>query len=367
MPGTLLASIDTFDGGHWGDTGARHAKPNSYGGDSVAVTRDGLIVPASASRPIVFSNLADGQIYGTFWAYGIDGRIYFVQAVTVDDAPMARVRRFHPDDPEPVVITDVGDPIPVPTRLPDWTTFSRAIFVTFYAENTWGIDPVGLTMTIVDDGASQEAPGGRAIALVGERLFIAGIDDVDYGGAKGNRVVYSEPADIGNFPVDNFFDLGADNTEIAAIYPMRDQVVFFLSDQSIWTMTGIPGFNANLRRVNAYQKGTGGITTFTHDNGAVDPAQNRIWFFDHTSRGPARWAGAQQQRLPGFGIVTPNRTTEGKVGGKMAMFGGPDEWIFDRVPIARTDGVPPTEVGGVLIRLGDQVSLVKRRVLTGRN
>jgi hypothetical protein len=313
-----------------------------------------------------FSNLEPGEIMGLFFAWGLDGKVYFVQA-TDDDPVEYQIRRFVPDPQDAAItIVDIGDPVPQCDRLPDWTVFSGLLYVTFWGDKTYSISPAATTRTVLTGGPG-DAPGGRAICTWGERLMIGGIDDARFTGAHGNRVVYSEAADPGNIPDLNFFDVGADNLEIGGLYPQRDGLSIMLEDQTLWTFSGIPGFNDSERRQTGYQKGSGGIRAFTHDNGAVDPAQVRLWFFDHVSRSPARWSGAAMTRLPGFGVVSPDRTSEGVDQGVMAVIGGPDEFIMDSVAMPRTDSEVPNDTGLVFVRINGAAALVERTVLTGRN
>lgn len=358
----LLDTLESFGGGHYGAVGARHADNGTWGGVNVCCTREGGVGPVSASRKFRFSNLVAGEIMGVFYAYGVDGRVYFVQRA--DDAFV--IRRFTPN-PEDAAITieDVDDQA-VCDRLPDWATSSGLVYVTFWGDKTYSLDPAAPGKTLLTTALIGDVPGGRAICFYGERMYVGGINDARFAGTHGNRTVYSEAADPANVPDLNFFDAGADNIEIAALYPMQNQLAIVLQDQTWWGFNGVPGFSANLRRQNAYQKGTGGIASFTHDHGAVDPVQTRAWAYDHISRSPTRWNGSSLTRVPNFGVISPDRTAVGRVEGAMAMVGGPDEFVMDRVAMPRTDSGEAVDADLVFVRMNGAVALVERKVLTGR-
>lgn len=356
-----LARFDDFSAGHWGAAGAHGAKAEAWGGRNVMLTRDGRLAPASASRALQFANLAVGEIVALHWAWGVDGRIYFLQDVV--GAATYQVRRFTVDLESPMTISNVGAPIPAPTRALDWTDFGGKIYMTSWSDATYEIDPVAPSITAMT-AAPGAVPGGRALEAHGERLMIAGVDDARFG-TQGNRVCYSEPGDVSNFPSDNFFDVGAANTEIGGLYALNDTLVIVLSDQQIWTFRGVPGGVSNLRRAYGFHAGAGGSSGFQPSDGAVDPSQVRLWIYDHGTRALARFSGTQFARVPGFGVATSTREEVTEITGGVASIGGPDEVFVDQVPMPRTDGNSAAGDNLELVRLNGAFSVIERAVLDG--
>lgn len=356
-----IARFDDFSAGHWGAVGARGSKPQAWGGKNVALTRDGRLAPVSASRKITFDNLGAGQILANHWAWGVDGQVYILQKLP--GLTTAQLRRFPLNFDGATHLSDIGTPIQAPTRAPDWTEFGGFIYLSLYGAKTYKIDPVGPSMSILT-AAPGNAPGGRSLISHGERLMIGGVSDGRFG-SHGNRVCYSEPGDVGNFPDDNFFDVGAANTEIGGLYALNDTLVIVLSDQQIWTFRGVPGGVSNLRRAYGFHAGAGGTHGFDPSDGAVDPSQVRLWIYDHGTRGPARFSGTQYVRVPGFGVPTSLRETVTDQTGGIAAIGGPDEVFVDQVPMPRTEGNSAAGDNLELVRLNGAFAVIERSVLDG--
>lgn len=353
----LLARWDDFSGGHWGAEGGTANRKGSWGGLNVALTRAGTLAPVAASRPFVFSNLADGEVYGLFWAWGVDGKVYFVQDVGGGDS---QIRCFTPSFiGGAITIDDVGSPLGfVPVRLPAWTSFSDKVYLSLYGDKTYEINPTGPSYV-----ALTGAPGGRAITSFGERLLVGGLDDAVFL-TIGNRIAFTDPGDLNTWPGLNFFDVGQDLTEIAGLYVMLDVLWIIFSDQSMWTFRGVPGSaTASQRKAYGFHAGSGGINTFVHTNAVVDPAQARGWWFDHTKRGLARFNGSTVQHVPGFGMLTGERTSELNPDGLLVAHGGPDDVVVDRVPVPRAVGQGAAGESNMLLRVNGAFGLVDQGLI----
>lgn len=367
MPGQaqLIGRWDDFGGGHWGAAGGGASMPKaSWGGKNVAVTRAGTLSPVAASRPLVFENMAAARIaLPPFWPWGVDGRVYFLQAED-EEAGEWQVRSFVPKfDGSAITVDDVGDPLTVDiTRQLAWTSFSDKVYLSIYGDATYEIDPSGPSIT-----ALTGAPGGRAITSLGEHLLIGGLDDGSFG-TVGNRVVFNEAGDLNDWPALNFFDIGTDLTEIAGLYQLRGgTLVIIFSDQTMHVFRGVPGSGSqSQQRVYGFHAGSGGITTFVGTNAVVDPAQALLWLFDHTQRAPARFNGAQVARVTNFGMLTAERTSELNPDGVVVAHGGPDDVVFDRVPVPRGIGEGAVGESNMLLRVNGAFALLDQRIVKGR-
>lgn len=330
----VLARWDDFHGGHWGIAGGSGAAKNQWGGMNMAVTRRGGIAPVSQSY-LYDVNAASGKVWGMWWGWGIDGLLYFLQTKA---GPAYEVRRFDPSDPTAVAITvtDVGATTGAPTYTPDWVGAGGLIYMTSWGDLTYAITPGGPSMTKLT-GGSGDAPAGRAICVYGDRMMVGGISDARFG-THASRIVYSGAADFTDWNALSFFDVGGDGKQVRGLYPMRDQLVIVLEDGQVWVYTGTPGVNDRLRRYHGFDQGAGALGAFVPQNGAVDPAQNRVWLYDHANRAITRFNGASVARIPGFGAPSSNRTMSGQTQGALTVLGGPDEVFIDRIAVPVTDG-----------------------------
>jgi hypothetical protein len=118
--------------------------------------------------------------------------------------------------------------------------------------------------------------------------------------------------------------------------------------------------------VYGFHAGSGGINTFTHANAVVDPAQARLWLFDHTARGLKRFNGGAVQTVPGFGILTAERTSELRTDGVMVAHGGPDDLVVDRVPVPRGVGEGARGESNMLVRVNGAFGLIDQSIVRGR-
>lgn len=340
MGSTVLGVWENFNG-HWGNKGPELAASNQFGGVNMVVTETGGIMPMSASRELNIINPNVGQVYGQFWAWGADGRVYYLISTT--GAP--QVWRYTPDPVNEITQAQVTGTITASTvpYMPDWVGIGASVYMTVHGNKTYKIDTAAGTLTVLTGGTYGNAPAGRCIAQYGERLVIGGISDSRFG-VYPNRICFSGD-DTGNDPTDttawetlNYFDLGADQTPITALLPARDHLIVILEDQQVYLITGVLGTNAIARRIYGFHKGSGAITAFAPNNAAVDPDQSRVWMYDHTQRSPATLTGAQFQKVPGWGAPHADRTGSDILEGSMTMIGGPDEYLMYGVAASRSAG-----------------------------
>jgi hypothetical protein len=336
----LLATWDDFTGGHWGSRGPRNAEKNQWGGANLLLARDGGLAPVTASRHLPIQDETNGAVWGMFYAWGVDGNVYYLQQT---DATVFQVQRFLPDPTTGNATQQtVGTITGVAAYDADFVAVGSTIYMTVYGDATYAINSEAGTMAALT-GSYGNAPAGRATALYGERLLVAGVSDARFGTVP-NRIVFSGD-DTNNDPTDrtawetlNYFDIGADNAFITALLPIRDYLVVMTSDQQVWAVTGVPGVNASARRVYGFHKGSGAVEHFKASHCAVDPSQIRIWFYDHTYRAPSRFNGATVARTPEFGTPTSDRVASVDLEGPLTMLGGPDEYMVNGVALGRGAG-----------------------------
>lgn len=370
----VLATWDKFGGGHWGAKGPRNAGENQFGGTNMVLTRDGGLVPVTASRWLQISSATNGTVWGMFYAWGIDGWVYYLQQT----APRTfSIYRFEPD-PSAGALTqqNVGTITGIATYDPDWTAVGSTLYMTVYGDKTYAIN-TGAGTTAKLTGNYGDAPAGRSMCLYGERLLVGGISDARFG-SYPNRIYFSgdstgfagadpDPTDRTAWEDLNYFDIGADNSFITALLPIRDYLVVITQDQQIWVVTGTPGVNASARRIYGFHKGSGAVEYFQPSHAAVDPSQIRVWFFDHTYRAPSRFNGATVSRTPEFGTPTSDRVAESSQKGPLAMLGGPDEFLVNNVALSRNAGEATINKDLSLLRLNGINHVVLSDNLDGRH
>lgn len=370
----IIASWAQFEGGHWGALGPRLAAANQWGGVNMMVGRDGSIGPASASRQLPLNAQVPGKVWGMFWAWGADGRIYYVQQ-NGTSTNTSQVYRFTPTPDATQTLSTTTTFTFVPTTDPDWVELGTTVYVTFYGGKTYTIDTAGNTMTILT-GNYGNAAAGRCICLYREFLMVGGVSDGRMG-THTNRIHFSgdltgfgggnpNTADRTAWEALNFFDIGTDGDTIVGLYSVRDFLVAVMDDQSIYVITGTPGVNATARRVYGFHKGSGGVSGFLPSHGIVDPSQTKMWLFDHTQRTPARFNGASLARLTSFGIPQVDRTATTLVEGAMASIGGPDEFVVNGVAVSRAAGEQTVGYRLILVRQNGVYSLLRNSVIASR-
>lgn len=322
----IIAAYDDFSGGHWGNLGPVKAQPNQWGGRNLIFSAQRDLAPISPPTVLAINSIKNGQIWGMHWAWGVDGRVYYLQSTNTTTAV---VFAFTPSATTTVTQVEIGKMFANPTYSPDWVQASSTIYMTLYGYSTMAINALAGSMAALS-GTDGAAPGGRAIAIYGERLVIGATTGARFS-TVANRIAFSGD-DSGNNPTDrtaweslNYVDVGPPDAKIAGIYPTRDALTVVLDDQTIYSITGTLGVNESIRRVYGFDGGTGAVTAFRANHGAVDPSQTRVWMFDHNHRAPARFNGASYQQVLDIGAPQQDRTAQGWIRGGVVTVGKPDE------------------------------------------
>lgn len=327
----VIAVWDSFDGGHWGNLGPIKAQPNQWGGQNIIVDEQGRLAPVSNVVSLVVNNTpSTGQMIGMFWAWGSDGRVYYLQNRS-GSTTTSIVYRYTPDPSASSCPITTVSVIPfLSSSAPDWALVADELYMTLYSNRTYRIAITGNTTTSLA-GTYGNAPAGRAIALYGERLVVGGVKDARFGNVP-NRIVFSGD-DTNNNPTDrtawetlNYFDVGPPDAVITGLYATRDYLTVVMADQTVWTVTGVLGSSAIARRMNGYAKGSGAVDVFSPSHGMVDPSQTKVWMFDHATNGMMRFNGASVTRIPNVGSPRNDRTQTAVAFGDVVPLGGPDEF-----------------------------------------
>ena len=197
---------------------------------------------------------------------------------------------------------------------------------------------------------------------------MGGIQDGRFGTHK-NRIVFSgddtnnDPTDVTKWEALNYFDLGADGTEIVGLYPAEDHLIVTLADQQIYLITGVLGATATARRIYGFHKGSGAVSSLVAADAAVDPDQQRLWMFDHTQRAPANLTGTQWAKVSGWGAPQVSRDATAVQEGTLAMVGGPDELIVYGVAAGLQAGAGVQDQKLALVRVNGAFGLMQRDVI----
>ena len=326
----VLATWDDFSGGHWGNLGPVRAQPNQYGGVNVLTDAQGNLAPMNSPESLLTSTLPVSGIYGMYWNWGGDGRLFVVMDGTTTAG--AAVYGFAPSTTTATTALFGFIGSAATSTRPDFATVSDTVYVTVYGGKSYAINTAART-TAKLTGTYGDAPAGRCIALYGERLVIGGVSDSRFS-TVANRIVFSGD-DTNNNPTDrtawetlNYFDIGPTDRLITALYSTRDSLVAVMEDQTIWLITGALGSTAVARRVSGYDKGSGALRAFRQSHGFVDPSQTRVWMFNHETNGLMRFNGASLSNMPNIGIPMQDRAgTADDLGilGETTGIGGPDE------------------------------------------
>jgi hypothetical protein len=292
-------------------------------------------------------------VWGVFWAWGIDGMVYYLQQTA---ASTWGVYRFTPDPEGGALDQQLIGTTGTVTKEPDWVAVGTTLYMSIYGDETYAINTGAGTMSKLT-GSSGDAAAGRAICLYGDQLLVGGVSDARFGTVP-NRIAFSGDYTNDDIPDRteweslSYFDIGADNSQIVALLPIRDYLVAMTEDQQIWVITGVPRVNATARRVYGFHKGSGAVEGFQPSHAAVDPSQIRVWFYDHTYRAPTRFNGATIQRTPEFGTPTADRTSgSDDLDGPIAMLGGPDEFLVNNIALSRSAGAQTVDQDLSLLRL----------------
>lgn len=319
MPAAKTASnnrqvivYDDFSGGEFGSLGDWNAPAHSFTGSNVVRYLDGSVGPRCGLKDLAPTSVPTGALQGmgvspsgtTLWF--IKGNtVYYFDASTTGSAVAA------------YTTTLAGTPTKMVAYADDASNVS---YITVYGDKCYKLDHSAHTVTAMADG-----PGGKAIAIYGDRLMVANSS------GQARRLYYSEAGVYTNFTnlaVDSppgYIDVGG-AWEIDALYPQRQNLSIAKQGGDWYVLAGVPGVNDVLRQVT---KGSGAPRNPTF--GALSN-DGLVWYVPGYKDVPAvfngsgvreiehlSWAGgnyAETNLPPTFATVT------GKWAGDVAFFSG---------------------------------------------
>jgi hypothetical protein len=284
-----------WEGGDWGHLGAYEAgRRKAEGGQMFQALnmiryRDGLLGP----RPGLRRQPAAGMPVGVPTAlgfYGTPGRSLFIGVG--DD-----LYTLEPLDLSGVTHVGTFDATPTRTFVTDGDS-GRSI-ISSYMEGLYELD------LNPDPGVlgapAMGAPAGKTATIHDARLFVAGVEP-DY-----NRVYYSEPFDLYDFPALNYFDVGF-TPQVRGLYPQRGHLLIIKQDYTAWALTGTPGTSS--ARLDRLRAGGGAPWHYWPSKGTLTEDEV-LWLIGGSHDEPCMFDGTSYERerhLNGWlaGGVNPN-------------------------------------------------------------
>lgn len=224
----LRVIYDDFSAGEYGHLGPAKAPANSFSGRNVVRYQTGLLGPRAGMRWRPLSGMPGGEVLGMGWSGTPGADLWWIIGNTVysrngSDVVQAWTPALAAAPTEGV------QSIEAPTATTHMTSFG---------DKTYRLDHLAKTVNAIDG-----SPGGRSIAMMGERLFVAGTV------ADLARTFYTDAADLTAFPPLNFFDTGG-RAAVRAIFAQRDHLAIVMQDGEWWIYRGV-GSSASQRRATA--------------------------------------------------------------------------------------------------------------------
>ena len=246
-----VIKYENFRGGEYGRVEAWNAPPNSWTGQNMIVYRTGeLGVRPGLKNISPSSGLPAGKIrtFGgspsvpqNFWVHkDSDSKFYTFNAGALATASAAATAGAQ-------------------TAPGDWFIDSGQLYYTAEGlTNSYFIDIQGAVTPVVT--ALTGSPSGRCIVQYGDRTVIGNIT-----GSLDNRLRFSDPANKNSWPSANFIDVG-DSWGVNSLHAQRQHLLIVKQEQH-FVMTGVPGVNPVLRKVNTGQAGfrSGMVAMGDHD------------------------------------------------------------------------------------------------------
>lgn len=286
---------DDFTGGDFGSIGAMNAPPNTFEGRNMVVYRDGTIGPRAGVLALEYAGGEDdtGAVTGIGWRGTPNVDLWWIVDTTVYYAPSRTVGA-----PVGKFATDLDAPVGAGVS-PQWVEYGNDdTYLTIYNDTTYHMSHEG-TPDLV---ALTDAPGGRAIAFHGDRMFVASTPADLY------RVFFSASLDPNDWTDGEFFDVPNASGALEGIWDQRNHLSILTQNGEWWVVTGAPGTDsAFLRRVTG-----GGVHPWiaTADMGVCTGA-DELWHTPILADYPANFNGAVveekrylaiQDGTPQFGI-----------------------------------------------------------------
>lgn len=228
-----LVLFDDWDNGEYHLRGAENAPKGSFSGQNLLVTRRSEVIPRLGMEEITTT----GTLSTTAVSHaGIDfsGNIFIIQGTAIRS---------------------------IQQNATSWNTAATALDVSpsaasaitrggtnlhYYTDRTdsdsYSINTASSTPVVTK---LANSPGGKAIALFGERLCIGSTDST----TNRNVLQFSAASDYTDWPTENVIRIGSDQSDINAMYVQNGNLL--ISKPEGWfIITGTLGVTETLRQLN---------------------------------------------------------------------------------------------------------------------
>lgn len=228
----LYVTWDRFTGGEWGNLGARQAglaPKGMFHALNMVRYRTGFLGPRWGLRDMAFTGMPVGAVSGFGWAGTAGSDLWVAQGTAL--------RLFNTGTPGSAAQAVSGTFAAAPTRQIQSVEgpLSRT-YMANYGDKLYYLDHVAKTLWAI-----AGSPAAGCLCIYGDRMIAAGTP------TNRRRLYYSDVDNFTSWPAVNFIDVG--NVEIRAVFPQRGHLVIVGQDGQWWILTGVPGINDVLRRV----------------------------------------------------------------------------------------------------------------------
>lgn len=231
--GAAVKIFDDFSKGEFGTLPDTQIPDGYFHAKNMRLLRDGSLCPRPGLKSLALTGMPAGTLWGLIW----QGTPFKELTIVVDDD----VCTAGTSPGSAVTVVDQLDSVPTAVVHGKEMTTGNT-YLTNPGDKTYLLNTGVVTTTLTPITGS---PGGGDIELYGERMLVSLV----FGSGIPTRVRYSEAADFTNWPTENFFDVGA-RSSIGALITQRGHLVVMLQNDEFWVVTGVPGVNASLRRVD---------------------------------------------------------------------------------------------------------------------
>lgn len=226
-----------FRAGEWGRIGPLHAPKGSFSGQNMIVYRNGeLGVRPGLKNISPSSGLPVGKVR-TFGATPSVPQPMFIHL----DADS----KFYTFGGGGIATPSLAATAGVQTSPGDWFIEGGQLYYTGPGlTNSYSIDIQSGSTPVV--AALTGSPSGRCIVQYGDRTVIGNVT-----GSLQDRLRFSDAANKNSWPAANFIDVG-DAWGINSLHTQRQHLLIVKQEQH-FVLTGVPGVNPVLRKVNTAQ------------------------------------------------------------------------------------------------------------------
>jgi hypothetical protein len=264
----VLATFDDWSRGHYGDN--PNAGPGTFGGENMIPVANGRALKIREGTSLLsntgIGNSADCLIFPATNGVVLTTGTSCWYVPSNGGAPSATAGSFAAD------ALSLGA---------DWTYFISGILVVIGSDKAYYVGTTFVT-------AIAAAPGGKNIATLGDRVYIAGFS------GNENRIRYSSVADHTTWPAANFVDVGVStNVSIQGMKRQRDSLILNLGNLGLmaewYRVQGTPGINQTVTPITP----RGPVIDWPTSR-FIEGSRSRIWFV------PQRSANTEEPEMIGW-------------------------------------------------------------------